>query len=69
MCALRINSVCTLCGDCLPVCPTHSIFVGIQNYVIDSDTCEECRICAPICPVDAIHGGVKEKEEEEESEA
>jgi len=43
--------------------------VGIQNYVIDSDTCEECRICAPICPVDAIHGGVKEKEEEEESEA
>ncbi|MBK1701416.1 4Fe-4S binding protein [Thiococcus pfennigii] len=42
--ALQITrDVCTACGDCEPVCPTHSIspFKGV--YRIDPATCTECE--------------------------
>ncbi len=68
MCALKINLNCTLCGDCVPTCPTHSVHEGAQNFVIDSDSCEECGICQQICAVDAIYDPKKVEEEEEESE-
>jgi ferredoxin len=49
-----IQKNCTSCGDCEKVCPTKSIFKGVIQFVIDTDTCEDCALCAPVCPVNAI---------------
>jgi len=53
--AWAISSTCTLCGNCVQVCPTQSIFLDKNQYVIDSDTCDGNAICAKVCPVDAIY--------------
>ncbi len=50
----RIGAACTSCQDCVAVCPTESIFYGINQFVIDSDTCHGCAVCATVCPVDVI---------------
>ncbi len=49
-----INNRCTSCRDCVELCPTRSIFIGIGQYVIDADTCENCGICARVCPAKAV---------------
>lgn len=38
-----VRDLCTACGDCEPVCPTHSIkpFKGV--YKIEAETCTECE--------------------------
>jgi NAD-dependent dihydropyrimidine dehydrogenase PreA subunit len=59
--AFKINAACTLCGDCVPVCPTKSIFEGAEHFVIDSDTCEACAVCVPICPEGAIEPEVRKE--------
>lgn len=56
-----IQSNCTSCGICEPVCPTESIQPGTSRFVIDTDTCTDCRDCVPICPVDAIKPAKKPK--------
>jgi ferredoxin len=50
----QINASCTLCGACIQVCPTESIFLGRIQYLIDSDTCDGSAVCVKVCPVDAI---------------
>ena len=50
-----ISPICTLCGNCIQVCPTKSIFVAQKQYIIDSDTCDGNALCARVCPVNAIH--------------
>jgi Pyruvate/2-oxoacid:ferredoxin oxidoreductase delta subunit len=49
-----ISAKCTLCGNCVQVCPTRSIFLTSLQYVIDTDTCDGHAICAQVCPVNAI---------------
>lgn len=51
---MRITPTCTSCGDCLPLCPTQSIFIGFGHFVIDTDTCDGSAVCAQVCPVNAI---------------
>lgn len=33
---------CTLCGDCVSVCPTGSIRKQGGAYVVNPETCDEC---------------------------
>ncbi len=37
-----VRSICTACGDCLPLCPTKSISPFKGTYKIDAETCTEC---------------------------
>jgi ferredoxin len=42
--AMKImREVCTSCGECETVCPTHSISPAKGVYKIDPATCTECE--------------------------
>lgn len=38
-----VASVCTACGDCEPVCPTHAIIPKKGVFFIQPDICTECE--------------------------
>ena len=41
--ALQIDpNMCSLCGDCKPVCPTRSVLKTHGIYMINPETCTEC---------------------------
>jgi Fe-S-cluster-containing hydrogenase component 2 len=50
-----IQSECSSCGDCVPVCPTKSIVKKGELFKINKDTCTECEDedegprCVAIC--------------------
>jgi Pyruvate/2-oxoacid:ferredoxin oxidoreductase delta subunit len=62
-----IRPSCTSCEACVEICPTKSIFFGVGQFVIDTDTCHGCGICARVCPVNAIVPMHAESEEQETS--
>lgn len=64
-----ILPACTSCAGCVAVCPTGSIFLGLNQYVIDRDTCSGCAICVRVCPVDAIRPVTESTREKEPKEA
>jgi ferredoxin len=49
-----ITKSCTKCGICLPECPTNSIIIGKEYYLIDADTCADHVACVKVCPLNAI---------------
>ncbi len=38
-----VQELCTVCGDCMPVCPTGAVQKKKGTYVIDAATCTECE--------------------------
>jgi ferredoxin len=53
-----VRSICTACGDCLPLCPTKSISPFKGTYKIDAETCTECVGRTRLAPVhQCLHGG------------
>jgi ferredoxin len=48
------SELCTGCGTCSKVCPTHAILLAERKALIEEEFCEECGFCAAECPVDAI---------------
>ena len=47
------DSICTQCGECLPVCPTGAITL-VNSVKIDMGTCIFCCSCKKSCPETAI---------------
>jgi ferredoxin len=58
--AYFIDSRCTRCGDCIPVCPTHAIHQGETAAHIQRFLCVECLgysdapSCTQVCSEGAI---------------
>jgi MinD superfamily P-loop ATPase len=48
--AYRITDVCTECGRCVAVCPTHAISVFDQHHWIDPAVCDDVAMCVRYCP-------------------
>jgi uncharacterized protein len=45
---------CTLCLDCMNVCPVGAITFPDDEYTVDKVKCWRCGRCARVCPVEAI---------------
>ncbi|MDQ5986401.1 MAG: hypothetical protein CSYNP_02125 [Syntrophus sp. SKADARSKE-3] len=48
------ESSCTLCYDCMNVCPMECITFPDDKYTVDKDNCWRCGRCARVCPTEAI---------------
>ncbi|HIU23873.1 MAG TPA: 4Fe-4S binding protein [Candidatus Coprovicinus avistercoris] len=47
---------CTMCGECVHVCPTHAIDLDATGHVrVESVYCVGCGACAHVCPEQALH--------------
>ena len=52
--AARVNAgACTLCGECVEVCPVHAIVLGDEAAGI-GEACIGCGLCARTCSSGAI---------------
>ncbi len=46
---------CTMCGDCVDVCPTNATdMVGTGKFIVEPEYCVSCGLCARICPDHAL---------------
>lgn len=50
---LEISSFCTLCGQCLNVCPENALRLEGRTVLV-SESCTLCGLCINSCPVSAI---------------
>lgn len=51
---IRDPELCTLCLQCLHVCPTEAIFEDGAGLRVDDDKCWRCGRCERVCPEGAI---------------
>ena len=55
------SETCTLCGNCVLICPETAI-EEVEGYiVVDLDYCKGCGLCAEECPTEAISMELEEK--------
>ncbi len=48
------GKVCTLCGECVDVCPTSAIIMEDDRLVYNEEDCINCGICVSTCPEGVI---------------
>ena len=47
--------LCTVCGDCVAVCPTDCLAIARNVEVaLMPQSCISCGVCAVVCPAAAI---------------
>lgn len=51
---------CTLCRDCLDVCPTGALSLSNDRIEIDDERCDRCGRCEDACVADALEIAGKE---------
>ena len=44
---------CTLCGNCVAICPTKAIRLSDGKLTIDKKACKGCGKCVEVCPNEA----------------
>ncbi|HJG31689.1 MAG TPA: 4Fe-4S binding protein [Collinsella ihuae] len=48
-------SKCTLCGECVRICPTHATdLVGAGRFTVEPTFCVGCGLCAEVCEEHAL---------------
>jgi len=60
---IRDPELCTLCLQCLHVCPTEAISEGDGGLVVDDEKCWRCGRCERVCPEGAIRLEKRGKDE------
>ena len=51
----RDEEKCVDCGVCTAICPTHALYMGVDNkLVFDTAKCTICTRCTKTCPVRAM---------------
>ncbi len=49
------RSRCTMCGDCVTICPTHTIDLdGRGHFSVETAYCVNCKACVEACPEGAL---------------
>ena len=56
-----IEELCTICSQCIVVCPEDAI-KGWEFPIIDYDKCTDCKRCIIFCPTGAMVDVEEEKE-------
>jgi len=52
--AWQYEEKCTLCGDCIKICPAGCVGKSDGKIVIDRGKCVECLCCAEVCGFGAM---------------
>ncbi|MBP2629026.1 MAG: 4Fe-4S ferredoxin [Firmicutes bacterium] len=52
----RVTEACTLCGQCIKICPKNNIKI-INANVLWKENCDYCLACLHWCPKTAIQNG------------
>jgi uncharacterized Fe-S center protein len=60
---IRDPELCTLCLQCLHVCPTEAISEEADGLVVDDEKCWRCGRCERVCPEGAIRLGKRGEDE------
>jgi Fe-S-cluster-containing hydrogenase component 2 len=48
-----IEELCSICNQCIVVCPEEAI-KGWEFPVVDKEKCNECKSCVVYCPTQAM---------------
>jgi uncharacterized Fe-S center protein len=51
----RDPELCTMCLQCMHVCPLNAISEAADGLVVNDDKCWRCGRCERVCPEGAIH--------------